>query len=174
MTSPMGATVAQQAPARSRTQMSRWWPISFFIAALVFIIIGGGLIGAWTSSVNNFYDDDSFDTVGNNGEFYGGVACLVIAGICKLVGWILLIVRCMQRQRSPPTVIAYPYQPPNQYAMPATRGGYVTIPGQASTPAPSYTNYQTAPNESGMAMRYCGNCGAAVTTPFCAQCGTKG
>lgn len=152
--------------------MSKWWPISFFIAAIILFIVGGGLVGAWSSSVDNFdYEYYNFDTY--NGLYYGGIACFAIAGLCKFVGWILLIVRCTQTQRSRSTAVAYGYQPPNAYAAPATQGPYVAVPLQP-TPAPPYGNVQPVQNNPGMPVRYCGSCGAATTTPFCPQCGIKG
>ncbi|KAL3959378.1 hypothetical protein ACCO45_007540 [Purpureocillium lilacinum] len=89
-------------PPPRRVRMSRWWPVSFLILALVLLIIGGALIGA--SAYNAEYFDDNY------GEFYGGVVLLVLGGICKLIGWVLLVIclatpmcRCTRR---PPAAIS--------------------------------------------------------------------
>lgn len=150
-----------------RSQFSKWWPISFFIAAIVFFIAGGGLLGAWSASAyNSCYRGDytSCVSVGNDSEFYGGVACVVIGGICKLTAWILLIIYCVKRTRQPVVVAAYGYQP-------------VAYPGPPVQP-PAPMPYQPAPTphpkeQAAMGTRYCNNCGAVVTAPFCSQCGLR-
>lgn len=162
---PQGQTVVQQ----SRSRISKWWPISFFIVFIVFIIIGGGLIGAWVSSSStysySYYSSYSYyGNSANDGLFYGGVACFAIAGICKLVAWILLIVFCVQGRRSQTTTVSYVTQPVN-YAPPPQQGYYSGVPMQPASPAPVY------PNKEAAGLRYCGQCGSAVTTQFCPQCG---
>lgn len=159
-------------PPRSR--FSKWWPISFFITAIIFFIIGGGLAGAWSaSSYSDCLDSDysyyssysSCSTLSNKGEFYGAIACFVIGGICKLTAWILLIVWCVKRSRQP-TSISYTYQPLEYYGAAAV----------SAAPPAAVPPYPTAPTpqpkeQVAMGMRYCGHCGAAITTPFCPQCG---
>jgi hypothetical protein len=180
--------VQQPVATRTKSGMSKWWFISFFIAAIVLFIIGGGLVGAWISSATSYVSDydtydnyDTYDYTYNNGEYYGAVACFALGGICKLVAWILLIVWCVQRRRTRTIVVQQAYEPyqsqgwgGNNYGAPAPRqGAYAPVPSPA--PAPPYGNAQAPPNEGGMPpMRYCNNCGAAVTTPYCAQCGIKG
>jgi hypothetical protein len=160
------------------------WFISLFLAAIVLFIIGGGLVGAWINSATSYdsYDDyDTDDFTNNDGEYYGAVACFALGGICKLVAWILLIVWCVQRRSTRTIVVQQAYEPyqsqgwgGNNYAAQAPRQGpYAAVPSPA--PEPQYGNAQAQPNEGGMPpMRYCNNCGAAVTTPYCAQCGIKG
>jgi hypothetical protein len=162
---PPGPAVAPP----QRRQFSKWWPISFFIAAVIFIIIGGGLVGSWSASascVSSSYSSyRSSYSCSNSGMFYGGIACVAIGGICKLVAWILLIVYCVKRSRHQPTSIAYTYQPLDYYH--AAAPPYQNQNAQA--PAPTHHPKESA----AMGMRYCGHCGAAVTTPFCAQCGNR-
>ncbi|KAL2128569.1 hypothetical protein VTI74DRAFT_9010 [Chaetomium olivicolor] len=158
---PPGPAVASP----QRRQFSKWWPISFFIAAVIFIITGGGLIGGWSASAScvrsSYSSYRSYYSCSNSGMFYGGIACVAIGGICKLVAWILLVVYCVKRSRHQPTSIAYTYQPLDYY--------HAAAPPYQNAPTPTLH-----PKESGaMGMRYCGHCGAAVTTPFCAQCGNK-
>jgi len=171
-------------PQKSR--FSKWWPISFFIAAVLFFIIGGGLIGGWSASYgshcySSWSSSYSSCRGGNDGMFYGGVACVVIGGLCKLIAWIMLIVWCVKRSTRQPASVSYTYQPLNYVAPP-------TAPSAAPVaPAPLYHNtqpyhnappYQNAPSpapqskESG-GLKYCGQCGAASTTPFCPQCGIR-
>lgn len=164
--------------------MSKWWPISFFIAAVIFFIIGGGLIGAWASSATAYDSYDSYDSYdytyyySNSGEYYGALACFALGGICKFVAWVLLIVWCVKRSRSRTVVVTQAYEPyqsyGNNYAAPAAPQGYAPVPVPSPAPVPPYGNAQTAPNQTGGQMRYCTNCGTAVTTPFCSQCGIKG
>jgi hypothetical protein len=166
------AYMPQPVPATTvvppRSHFSKWWPISFFISAVVFFIIGGGLLGAWAaSSYDDCLDYDyyySCTTLSNKGEFYGGIACVVIGAICKLVAWILLIVYCVKR-RSQPMSVAYTYQPLDYQA---------AAPVAPAVPMNPYPTAPTPrPKEEAMGMRYCGHCGAVVTTAFCPQCGSK-
>lgn len=130
-------------PPPRRVRMSRWWPVSFLILALVLLIIGGALIGA--SAYNAEYFDDNY------GEFYGGVVLLVLGGICKLIGWVLLAIWCVQGRRlqqPPPTYVSQPWE----YAAP--QPGYANVPMYSSAPLPPYQNLQTATN------------GPATTKPY--------
>lgn len=103
--------------------MSKWWPLSFFIVAIVLAIVGGGLLGAWASSYSTYTTTTGryryYYSTGNDGLFYGGVACFVIAGLAKIVAWILLIVWLVKRSRARRNnVVTYVQQPANYYAPP--------------------------------------------------------
>ncbi|KAJ5692459.1 hypothetical protein N7462_001882 [Penicillium macrosclerotiorum] len=89
---------------------TRWWPLSFMIAAIILFITGGVLIGTWLSHTSNCADDfvtdynETWDEYTQcysrkNGQFYGGVICVIIGAVFKLIAWVLLIVHCMQRRR---------------------------------------------------------------------------
>ncbi|EAQ91926.1 predicted protein [Chaetomium globosum CBS 148.51] len=176
---PTTTTVAM--PPKSR--FSKWWPISFFIAAILFFIIGGGLIGGWTascaSSSYSYYDYDS--SCLSNGMWYGAVACFALGGITKFVAWILFIVWCVKRSSRTSTSVSYTYQPltyagaapvaPSAAPMPAAyqnHGGFQNAPPYqpARSPAPTHSKEQPMG-----ATKYCGQCGAGVTTPYCPNCG---
>ncbi|KAL2835473.1 hypothetical protein BJY01DRAFT_252653 [Aspergillus pseudoustus] len=147
----------------SQTHLSKWWPISFFIAAVVFFIIGGGLVGAWNS---NYYYDDSM------GTFQGAIACFAIGGLCKLVGWILVIIYCTQRRPSRQTTVTYVSHPLTTYPGGPSPASVSPVP--VHSPAPPYPNIQTPLQHQGVSMKFCGQCGASLTSPFCTQCGSKG
>ncbi|EFY99780.1 hypothetical protein X797_001188 [Metarhizium robertsii] len=173
MTSPQGQTIVHQQHVPARRGMSRWWPVSFFIAAIIFFIIGGGLMGAWAAS----FDGYAYYTDGN---WYGAIACFVIASLLKLTAWILLIVWCVKgRNRAQPsTTVTYVNPPPvnGAYAVPPQnyfQQPYSADPTKSQAPAPVYQNVEPVPMQYGETARYCGNCGNATTTPFCAQCGGK-
>ncbi|GAB1317857.1 Zinc-ribbon domain-containing protein [Madurella fahalii] len=171
---PPPATAIASPP---RSRFSKWWPISFFLAAVLFFIIGGGLLGGWTAHAYDCVDSSyysSCSSVGNLGMWYGAVACFAIGGICKLVAWILFIVWCVKRSAREARSIAYTYQPL----------AYANAPIAPTAAAPTYQNappYQNAhvltparskePMEMG--TRYCGQCGTGVTTPFCPHCGIQ-
>ncbi|KAJ5291029.1 hypothetical protein N7478_000280 [Penicillium angulare] len=188
-------------PVQSR--LGKWYPISFFIAAIVFFIIGGALLGTYFSSgysscgsyyyYGDYYDSGTcFD--GNNGEFYGGIACLVIGGVLKLTAWILFIIWCVKRQRNNQTNITYvnnapmePYPQQQQtYAAPQPmypmqQGGGFAPRSAAASPGPMYAEagsqsvVGTPPPKEGVASatayKYCGQCGTAANGRFCGQCG---
>ncbi|KAG7294163.1 hypothetical protein NEMBOFW57_004232 [Staphylotrichum longicolle] len=167
--------MTNQAPnvvGERRRQFSKWWPISFFIAAVIFIIIGGGLVGAWSANATcsrSSYSSSSYRysySCSDSALFYGGIACVAIGGICKLVAWILLIVFCVKRSRYQPVSVAYTYQPIDHYHAAGAAPPYQPAHAPAAAPHP--------PKEAAaMGARYCSHCGAAVTTPFCAQCGNR-
>lgn len=109
----MSYPVNPAAPVQKPSRLNKWWPISFFIAAVVMFVVGGALVGTylantsdcWNSYTYSYYSDYNYDYdyscgSSHDGEFYGGVACFVIGGICKLVAWILLIIFCVKRRRS--------------------------------------------------------------------------
>jgi hypothetical protein len=177
---PANAVVAPK-----RSHFSKWWPLSFFITAIIFFIIGGGLLGGWSASavdcVDDYYYSSSYKSytscydTGNKGLFYGGVACVALGGICKLIFWILLIVWCVKRSSRVPISASYTYQPINNYAAPPPPAA----PAAAAAAAPMYNAppYQSSPSPAPYnkesTTRYCGQCGAASTTPFCPQCGIR-
>jgi hypothetical protein len=164
-----------------KSRFSKWWPISFFIAAVLFFVIGGGLVGAWSASYTcDLSGWTSYCGNGNDGEFYGGVAMLVIGGLCKLTAWIMLIVWCVKRSSRQPTSVAYTYQPINYAAptAPAAPAPPAPLHYQAPQPYQNAPPYQNSPSpaphsKEGGGIKYCGQCGAAATTPFCPQCGIR-
>ncbi|KAL2017856.1 hypothetical protein VTK56DRAFT_1601 [Thermocarpiscus australiensis] len=171
--------VAAPVAVPPRSRFSKWWPISFFITAIIFFIIGGGLLGGWAASADNCVDDwysssyYSCSSVGNEGMFYGGVACVAIGGVCKLVAWILLIVWCVKRSTRQPASVAYTYQPLTYSNVPTAP----TAAAPAYQNAPPYQNTQHPPQthskEQQATTRYCGQCGTAVTSQFCPHCGIQ-
>lgn len=72
---------------------SKWWPISLLIVTVVFIAVGGGLIGG------SIYDGYYFDYVNPYDMFYAGVALVVLGGLLKISFWVVLIIYCVQRRR---------------------------------------------------------------------------
>ncbi|KAJ6189140.1 hypothetical protein N7519_004048 [Penicillium mononematosum] len=176
------------APRPSR--LTKWWPIGFFIGAIVCFIIGGALVGTWTSHAyddcsysssydssssyySSYYSDYDYSCATTNmGEFYGAVAMFVIGGILKLVAWILLIIFCVKRSRK--TYAApQPYAPVPQPApfphSPASISGHPEVMGSSvpGTPPPNEANATAG------GFKYCTQCGTAVSGRFCAQCGTQ-
>lgn len=106
-----------------KKRFSKWWSFSFFILSMVLVIVGGGLLGAWASSHTiyttttggyHYYYSDS-----NDGLFHGALACFVIAGLAKIVAWILLVVWLVKRSRARgDDVVTYVQQPTYHYAPP--------------------------------------------------------
>ncbi|KHN97234.1 uncharacterized protein MAM_04831 [Metarhizium album ARSEF 1941] len=159
MTSPQDQTIVQQQCVPARQGMSRWWPISFFIAAIIFFIIGGGLMGAWVSS----YDGLGYYTDGN---WYGAIACFVIASLLKLTAWVLLIIWCVKgRNRAQSsTTVTYVNPPPvnNVYAAVPTQTAaqnyfqqpHNADPMKSQTAAPVYQNIEPGAMQHGETARY--------------------
>ena len=173
----VGGTTTGKAP------LSHWWVIGVFCASVLFFIIGGGLLGAWSSSLicDGYYYDICY---GNAGEWDGGIACIAIGSILKFVFWVLLIVWCVQRRRSrAPSTVVY------VNAQAAAEAGTAAKPQPQtnvySVPQPEYAGVQPAPQygaaaqaqvpvaEKQAVMRYCSACGTGTTTPFCSQCGSQ-
>lgn len=156
MRSPEVSTILHHpVPATAPTgRLSKWWPVSLFIAAVIFLIIGGGILGASTSGPRYYYDSSMF---------YGGIACLVLGGLLKLIAWILLIIWCVQGRRVQYPAVAYvnaPLQDLNALSI------------QSATQ--QHQRVGLAPYEPSITAKYCGHCGTPVATPFCTQCGVKG
>ncbi|KAL2163296.1 hypothetical protein VTH06DRAFT_5353 [Thermothelomyces fergusii] len=133
MTYPYPPPPAAVTISQPKSRFSKWWPLSFFIAAILLIIIGGALVGVWTANYSCTYSSCDDHT----GLLWGAVACFVIGGLLKFVAWILLIVWCVKRTTRVPTSVAYSYQP-------------LAYPPPAPAPAPLYNQqgaqpYQTAP-----------------------------
>ncbi|KAJ6015381.1 hypothetical protein N7540_009972 [Penicillium herquei] len=187
----------------NRSRLSKWYPISFAIAAVVFFIIGGALVGTYYNSTwsscdssyyyyDSYYSDSSCFDDGNSGEFYGGIACIVIGGILKLTAWILFIIWCVKRQRGNSTTITYvnnaPMEPIKQqqpYAAPQpmypAQHGAPYVPPSPASPGPIYaeagahSSVGTPPPKEGLATgtgyKFCSQCGIASSGRFCPQCG---
>ncbi|KAJ5334966.1 hypothetical protein N7452_007369 [Penicillium brevicompactum] len=179
----------QGAPRPSR--LNKWWPIGFFIGAVVCFIIGGALVGTW---VSNSYDDCSYSSSyyssyysdyscvsTNMGQFYGAIALFVIGGILKLTAWILLIIFCVKRSRSDRHTVTYVNTPAVQQQQPFQQ----TYAAPQATYAPphqvSRSSGSPAPPDMSQSER---NPSIAGTPPpkepnvtetaskYCGQCGT--
>jgi len=156
-----------------RPGISKWWCISFFIAAIVFFIIGGALLGVFASnsysdcsysSGYSYYSSYSYDCVTSNmGEWYGGIAMLALGGVCKFIGWVLLIVFCVQRRRFVQNNITYVTAPSHMQPVPQPSGP-APYPASVGTPPPK--------EATATAFRYCRQCGTSISSRFCPQCGT--
>ncbi|KAJ5630439.1 uncharacterized protein N7484_010539 [Penicillium longicatenatum] len=175
-----------------RTRLVKWWPIGFAIAAVIFFVIGAALLGTYFNSSYSSCDDyyysyysSSYCYDGNNGEFYGGIACIVIGGILKLVAWILFIIWCVKRNRIQQNKITFinnaPAEAPQQqYAAPQPM--YPMQPGAtyapSASPGPGFAEAAGTPSPkegvaSATAYKYCSQCGVAAHGRFCSQCGTQ-
>lgn len=173
------------------SRFNKWWPIGFFIGAIICFIIGGALVGTWASksyddcsysSSNSYYSSyySSYSCVGSDsGIFYGGIAMLVIGGVIKLIAWILLIIFCVKRSRSrhtvtyvdtPPVQQPQPYQPyaaPQPTYPPAQQ--MAQFPRSPASPGPIHPDMTgpsiatPPPNEPE---------GTATAFKYCGQCGT--
>jgi hypothetical protein len=189
---PPPATTAVAMPPKSR--FSKWWPISFFIAAILFFIVGGGLVGGWTASCSSSSYSSYYYSCDTDGMWYGAVACFALGGISKFVAWILFIVWCVKRSTRGPAAVSYTYQPLTYAnapvaptaAMPAAyqnaqqqqQQGYQNTAFQNAPPyQPAQQPHAPVPAHSkeqpGNATKYCAQCGAGVTTPFCPNCGIQ-
>ncbi|KAJ5166866.1 uncharacterized protein N7482_005647 [Penicillium canariense] len=175
-----------------RQGISKWWCIGFFIAAIIFFIIGGALVGTYLNSgYSSCYSGSSYYSYsyyscfdGNDGEFYGGIAMFALGGVSKLIAWILLIIYCVQRRRVTQTNITYvnapaPMEPVPQPGFAAPQPAYAPgqqtaqFPHSPASPAPYPASGTPPPKEAtATAFRYCSQCGAAVASRFCPQCGT--
>jgi hypothetical protein len=187
---PQFAATAAPSPKKP---ISKWWWIGLLIAWIIFLIIGGALIGVDSSSCYGYDCDESDSTL--NGAF----ACFAIGGILHLAFWILLVVWLTQRRRArvpyvdnllqpqPPTAI-YTSQP--TYASPPQQFTPQRIPSPASPqpftpqpfpiPAPIYppqgpeSTNSASINDQPAASGFCGSCGKPMFTRFCTQCGAQG
>ncbi|GLI73887.1 hypothetical protein PoHVEF18_002118 [Penicillium ochrochloron] len=186
----------QQYGTTPRQGISKWWCISFFIAAVIFFIIGGALMGTYLnssysscySSSYSYYSSYDYSCLeGNMGEWYGGIAMIALGGVCKFIAWVLLIVFCVQRRRFIQNNITYvnapvaPMEPVPQQGYVAPQPTYPPQPAAAqfphspASPAPYPASVGTPPpnkEATATAFRYCGQCGTAVSSRFCPQCGT--
>ncbi|KAJ5898733.1 hypothetical protein N7504_009021 [Penicillium tannophilum] len=178
-----------------RTRLVKWWPISFAIAAIIFFVIGAALLGTYFnssySSCDDYYSYSYYSSTycygGSDGEFYGGIACIVIGGIMKLIAWILFIVWCVKRSRIQQNNITYvnnaPAGAPQQsYAAPQPlfpmQPSASFAPRSPASPGPGYAEAAgTPPPKEGLASatasKYCSRCGTAAHGRFCSQCGTQ-
>jgi hypothetical protein len=166
-----------EATTTSKEPISRWWPIGLLIASIAFFVIGGGLIGAWSSSSTCSYYDTGYDTYfdcnTNIGEWDGGIACLVIASLIKFAFWVVLIVRCVQvrRSRGPSTVV---YVNAQAAAESGTAPKHQPTTAVYPVPLQDMSHMAQVPlAEKQVVTRYCGQCGTGTTTPFCSQCGSQ-
>lgn len=183
------------------SRLNKWWPIGFFIGAIICFIIGGALMGTW---VSNSYDDCSYSSSSyysyyssyscvqtDMGLFYGSIAMFVIGGVLKLTAWILLIIFCVKRSRNNHTTVTYvnhpPVQQPQSFQQPYAAPQPVYAPNQyprsPASPGPMHPEMAnpsisgTPPpkeaNATATAFKYCGQCGTAVSSRFCPQCGSQ-
>lgn len=133
-------------PSPGTSRFSYWWPISFFILFAITLIIGIALSVKYGSSSYNScyhdyrhnrvsYDDDSCVTK-NSGLLYGAVVCFIIAGVSKLIGWILVLIWCLRRRRTAQTYEQkQPFLTPQPYGHPDHGIPFTQYPG-AQYPAP--------------------------------------
>ncbi|CAG8231528.1 unnamed protein product [Penicillium salamii] len=185
-------STAPGAPRPSR--LNKWWPIGFFIGAVVCFIIGGALVGTW---VSNSYDDCSYSNSSsyyssyysdyscistNMGQFYGAIALFVIGGVLKLTAWILLIIFCIKRNRLNRHTVTYVNSPPVQQTQPFTQPYAAPQP----TYAPPHQTAQFTGPPASPDMVHSGMAGSSMAgTPppkeasatatgfkYCGQCGT--
>jgi hypothetical protein len=135
-------------------------------------------MGAYTSSDGSqCYDDNYGDYYcvddANIGLWYGGIACISVGGILQASFWITLLVWLVKRRHRRyenlnPGAGTYLSQ---QTAYRPAPPGEAAIPLTSSTPPPPVGNSpQQLPAKW---MKYCGSCGASISTPFCPQCGTR-
>lgn len=181
-----------EGPRRSR--LNKWWPIGFFIGAVICFIIGGALMGTWASNTysdcsygssssyySSYYSDYDYSCVQTNmGEFYGGVAMLAIGGVLKLTAWILLIIFCVKRSRNNHTTVTYVNHPPVQqpqtfqqpYAapQPVYAAQSAQFPRSPASPGPSYPEMAN-PSLAGTPPPKEANA-TATAFKYCSQCGT--
>ncbi|KAF4768913.1 hypothetical protein N7455_008683 [Penicillium solitum] len=182
------------------SRLTKWWPIGFFIGAIVCFIIGGALVGTWTS---HSYDDCSYSSSyyssyyssyscgsTNMGEFYGAVAMFVIGGVLKLIAWILLIIFCVKRNRHSRHTVTYVNSPPvQQVQQPQPFQQPYAAPQPTYAPAHQSAQFLHSPemvnpsipgtpppNEASAtasAAKYCTQCGTTISSRFCPQCGSQ-
>ncbi|KAJ6128722.1 hypothetical protein N7471_009939 [Penicillium samsonianum] len=177
------------APRPSR--VTKWWPIGFFIGAIVCFIIGGALVGSWTSnsydncsygsSYYSYYSDYSCGT-SNMGQFYAAVAMFVIGGVLKLIAWILLIIFCVKRSRHSHHTVTYVNSPPVQQQQPfqqpyaAPQPTYAPAHQSAQfphSPVSPNAGYPEMVNSSISGTPPLNEANATATaSKYCTQCGT--
>jgi hypothetical protein len=168
--------------------MSAWWPISLGIATFIFFIAGGALLGTWAGC---YYDCSA-------GNYYGGIALIVIAIFLK-IAWIVTLVMYIRSRRSgyrasanskvysnagtglmdgrnfsssqPLAPTQYPFASPaqTQYSpVPVAAPMYDQMPAKNQA---TYASAEMPAQNAPGGIRYCIQCGATVHTPFCAHCG---
>ncbi|KAL3442552.1 hypothetical protein BJX65DRAFT_218010 [Aspergillus insuetus] len=136
-------------------RISKWFPISMITIGFIFIGVGGGLIGVWSS--RDHHNED--------GQYYGAVACFVISGVCELAGWIILIIYCIRTRHTQGVSFSYTHNPPVNQPRPT-----YTPPRAAASPR--YSKYPVSQVELNVKRRYCDECGAVLIAPFCTECPT--
>ncbi|KAJ5922822.1 hypothetical protein N7516_010525 [Penicillium verrucosum] len=172
----------QSAPGAPRpSRLTKWWPIGFFIGAIVCFIIGGALVGKWTSHsydhcsysssyYSSYYSSYSCSNT-NMGEFYGAVAMFVIGGVLQLTAWILLIIFCVKRNRHSHHTVTYSYVAPQPTYSPAHQSAqFPHSPEMVNSSAPGTPPNET--NATASAAKYCTQCGTTLSGRFCPQCGS--
>lgn len=176
-------------PVTGKAPISKWWPIGCFCSSVFFFVLGGGLLGAWSSSLCSYgyggYGGYSDSCDGNSGEWNGGIACIAIGAILKFVFWVLLIIWCVQRRRArTPSTIVYvnaqanaeagTFQKPQPVATvySASQPNYTVQPAPGYGVAAAHAEVPPVVEKQGV-TRYCGQCGTGTTTPFCSQCGSQ-
>ncbi|KAL2849479.1 hypothetical protein BJY01DRAFT_210674 [Aspergillus pseudoustus] len=136
-------------------RISKWFPISMITIGFIFIAVGGALISVWSSRDNHSEDD----------QYYGAVSCFVIAGVCQLAGWIILIIYCVQTRRSEGVYFSYADHPPANQTQPT----YSPRP----VPSPRYLKCPVSQSRLNGKRRCCPECGAVLIAPFCTECPAK-
>jgi hypothetical protein len=105
--------------------MRKRWPILCFCLAVMFFIIGGGLLGAWASNVaqdqctatnDDFNNDITYTNCSPKGALWdAGIACIAVGVIFKIAFWITLIVWCVKRRSNRTVVYVNAPSGPQQY-----------------------------------------------------------
>lgn len=155
---------------RPSKPISKWWFISLLILSAIFFVIGGSLLGSVSSNSMGYYSS-SYGQSSYFNYLYGSFACFALAGVCKLVAWILVTVYCVQRRKylSASSALPTSSQPGYVMAMAPSPNNPMQQPPNYGIPAAAASFMNEPPPTIGT---FCGRCGASVTTAFCTQCGT--
>ncbi|KAJ5161467.1 hypothetical protein N7492_006859 [Penicillium capsulatum] len=115
-------------PSSSTVSLSRWWPASFFISFVIFLIIGIALSAKWGSTsydkckdaYQNHREDFDNDKCVNQdtGLLYGAIVCFIICAASFFTSCVFLIVYCVRRNRSRNTEQQQPFLAPQPYGHP--------------------------------------------------------
>jgi hypothetical protein len=111
--------VYQEEIIETKPAFRKRWPILCFCLAVIFFVIGGGLLGAWASkdaqnqcettsgpNLDNFNDNVTYSNCYPKGALWdAGLACIALGVIFKLAFWITLIIWCIKRRNNRQTVV---------------------------------------------------------------------